>query len=175
VHPLKTFADPAQAVRTFAGTHCAAEGDRAALDMLTAAFEEIGARVSEIGAHSKTLYHAASVMVCNYLTALIEAGLRCYETVGIPRDSAINMIQPIVSETVENIFRLGPVAALTGPIARGDAQVIEGHMEALRALDPRLAAIYRDLGCVALDLAKPGGGADSDALARIAVLLKTTP
>jgi predicted short-subunit dehydrogenase-like oxidoreductase (DUF2520 family) len=174
VHPLKTFADPAQAVRTFAGTHCAAEGDRAALDVLTAAFEQIGARVSQLDARSKTIYHAASVMVCNYLTALIEAGLRCYHSASIPRDIAMDMIAPIVSETVANVFRLGPAGALTGPIARGDSQIVERHMQALGALDPRLAAIYRDLGCVALDLAKANASTDSDALARVAALLNTT-
>ena len=31
VHPLKSFADPGDAMLTFAGTHCAAEGDAVAL------------------------------------------------------------------------------------------------------------------------------------------------
>src|SRR4051812_48502101 len=83
VHPLKTFADPREAVRTFVGTYCAVEGDRAALDVLVPAFERIGGRVSEIDPRFKTIYHAASVIVCNYLTALLEVGLRCYERTGL--------------------------------------------------------------------------------------------
>lgn len=172
LHPLKTFADPASAVRTFEGTYCAAEGDAAALDVLTPAFEDIGARVSRIDPELKTIYHAASVVVCNYLTALLETGLRCYEKAGLPRDTALKMIEPIVRDTVQNVFELGPARALTGPIARGDESVVARQLDALAEWDPAVAHIYRDLGALAVDLAREQGGADADGLARIEALLK---
>jgi predicted short-subunit dehydrogenase-like oxidoreductase (DUF2520 family) len=172
VHPLKTFADSRDAVRTYPGTFCAAEGDRAALEVLIPAFERIGAQVSEIDASLKTVYHAASVIVCNYLTALMETGLRCYEKAGIARDTASAMIEPMVRETVHNVFRLGTVRALTGPIARGDEAVVARQLDALGAWDADIAAIYRDLGAVALQLAREQGEAESEALARIEALLK---
>jgi predicted short-subunit dehydrogenase-like oxidoreductase (DUF2520 family) len=171
VHPLKTFADAREAVSTFAGTYCASEGERAALEVLNPAFERIGGRVSEIDPRFKTIYHAASVMVCNYLTALMEAGLRCYETAGIARDTASAMMEPLVRETVGNVFELGPVRALTGPIARGDDRVVERHLEALTAWDRRTAAIYRDLGGVALELARAQDNLDSEALNRLDAIL----
>lgn len=171
VHPLKTFADAADAVRTFAGTYCAAEGDAPALEVLIPAFERIGGRVSRIDARYKTVYHTASVIVCNYLTALMEAGLRCYERAGVTRDTAADMIEPIVRETVDNVFRLGTVNALTGPIARGDDGVIRNHLDALGAWDERMQALYRELGSVALELARARGGADTAALDRIAAVL----
>jgi predicted short-subunit dehydrogenase-like oxidoreductase (DUF2520 family) len=171
VHPLKTFANPRVAVRTFAGTYCASEGERAALDVLNPAFERIGGRVSEIDPRFKTVYHAASVMVCNYLTALMEAGLRCYERAGMTRDVASAMIEPIVRETIDNIFELGPAHALTGPIARGDDAVVERHLEALTAWDLRMAVIYRDLGRVALELASVQSAVDSKTLGRVAAVL----
>jgi predicted short-subunit dehydrogenase-like oxidoreductase (DUF2520 family) len=171
IHPLKTFADPRDAVRTFAGTYCAAEGHPAALEVLTAAFERIGARVSEIDPRYKTIYHAASVIVCNYLTALLEAGLRCYESAGLARDVASHMIEPIVRETIDNVFRLGTTRALTGPIARGDDAVVQHHLEALKAWDSRTARLYRDLGGVALELARSQGDADPEAVARLISLL----
>jgi predicted short-subunit dehydrogenase-like oxidoreductase (DUF2520 family) len=171
VHPLKTFADPRLAVRTFAGTYCVSEGERGTLEVLNAAFERIGGRVSEIAPRFKTIYHAASVMVSNYLTALLEAGLRCYETAGISRDVAVAMIEPIVRETVDNIFELGPAQALTGPIARGDDAVVGRHLQALTAWDVRTAAIYRDLGRIALELAHAQGNADFEALRRLAEVL----
>lgn len=167
VHPLKTFAEPREAVRTFAGTWCAAEGDAAALDVLLPAFERIGARISSIDPRFKTIYHAASVVVCNYLTALMEAGLRCYEKAGLSRDTATAMMQPIVRETLENVLSLGPERALTGPIARGDDAVVAKHLEALAAWDAGLAALYRDLGRVAVDLARARGEAEAEALKRI--------
>lgn len=171
VHPLKSFADPREAARTFAGTYCAAEGDSGALEVLVPAFERIGGRISRIDPQLKTVYHAASVIVCNYLTALLETGLRSYEKAGLDRDTATRMMAPIVRETLENVLALGTTRALTGPIARGDHAVVAGHLEALDAWNARVAAIYRELGAVALDLAREQGEADSDALARIEALL----
>jgi len=164
VHPLKTFANPAAALRTFAGTYCTAEGDPAALAVLTPAFESIGARVSTIPAQSKTLYHAASVIVCNYLTALMEAGLQCYEQAGLPRVTASAMMEPLVRETVDNVFKLGPVSALTGPIARGDHAVVARQLAALQAFDPHIADTYRALGVMAVALSRAQGKADPAAL-----------
>jgi predicted short-subunit dehydrogenase-like oxidoreductase (DUF2520 family) len=171
VHPLKTFADSRHAVRTFAGTYCASEGDAAALEVLNPAFESIGGRVCEIDRRLKTIYHAGSVIVCNYLTALIEVGLRCYEKVGITPDTASAMIEPIVRETIDNVFALGPAGALTGPIARGDDAVVERHLKALSAWDAPSAAIYRDLGLAALEIARKQGSLDKETLNRLAAAL----
>lgn len=171
VHPLKTFAEPRDAVRTFAGTHCAAEGDDGALQVLQPAFERIGGRVSLIDARSKIVYHAASVIVCNYLAALIETGLRCYEKAGIARDIASAMTQPILRETLDNVIQLGPAQALTGPIARGDAAVVARHVQALDAWDTNVAQIYRQLGQAAVGLARAHDEVDAEALDAIEALL----
>ena len=167
VHPLKSFADPAAAAQTFRGTHCAAEGEAAALAVLRPAFERIGGVVSEIDPGFKTIYHAASVIVCNYLTALLETGLRCYEKSGFERETALRMMEPLVRETLDNVFKLGTVEALTGPIARGDHAVVAHQVDALGAWDSRIAAIYRQLGAIAVELAQAQGKADADALAAI--------
>ena len=171
VHPLKSFADSAIAAKTFDGTYCAAEGDAAALAVLRPAFERIGARVSDIDPAFKTIYHAASVIVCNYLTALLETGLRSYEKAGSKREDALRMMEPLVRETLDNVFKLGTVQALTGPIARGDHAVVARQVDALAAWDPRVGAIYRELGTVAVELARAQGQADVTALAAIERLL----
>jgi predicted short-subunit dehydrogenase-like oxidoreductase (DUF2520 family) len=172
VHPLKSFADPRDAVNSLAGTYCAAEGDRAALDLLRPAFERIGARVSEIEPQFKTIYHAASVIVCNYLTALLETGLRSYEKSGLTRDAALKIMEPLVRETVDNVFKLGTVKALTGPIARGDYDVVARQLEALSVWDTHIGGLYRELGVVALELARAQGEAEAGALAKLEEMLK---
>lgn len=172
VHPLKSFADPALAVKNFKGTYCAAEGDAAALAVLSPLFEQLGARIAVIDPVGKTLYHAASVLVCNDLTALMEAGLRAYEHAGIARDTAHVMMEPLVRETLDNIFALGTVRALTGPVARGDVDVLERQLAALNTLDRRIADAYRALNHIALDLARAQGGASAAALEAVAAILK---
>jgi predicted short-subunit dehydrogenase-like oxidoreductase (DUF2520 family) len=172
VHPLKSFADPRDAVRSFAGTYCTADGDRAALQVLRPAFERIGAIVAEIEPHFKTIYHAASVIVCNYLTALLDVGLRCYEKSGLERETAMRMMEPLVRETVDNVFKLGTVKALTGPVARGDHTVVARQLKALAAWDARIGEIYRELGAVALELSRAQGEASGAALAQLRRLLE---
>lgn len=154
VHPLKSFAEPATAVTTFAGTYCTAEGDRAALDALVPMFERVGGRVTEIRSEAKTLYHAASVIVSNDLVALMEAGLRCYEQAGFGRDTARAMMAPLVRETLENVLKLDTAKALTGPVVRGDAGVIEKQLAALANGDPLVERVYRELGRVAVEVAR---------------------
>lgn len=172
-HPLKTFADPGYAAGSFPGTYVALEGDRKALKILRVALRKIGGRVFEIEPQHKVLYHAGSVMVCNYLTALLESGLACYEAAGIRLDTAYKLMEPLVRETVDNVFRVGTVRALTGPVARGDDAVVARQAEALARHDRRLGVLYRELGLVALDLARSKGEAEPRKLARVARALKS--
>jgi predicted short-subunit dehydrogenase-like oxidoreductase (DUF2520 family) len=170
VHPLKTFAG-AGTERDLDGVFCAAEGDADALVVLRPAFERLGATVSDIDPRFKTIYHAAGVMVCNYLVTLIEAGAACYQKAGYAQADALHVMEPLVRETLDNVFKLGTVRALTGPIARGDAQVVARHIEALRGWNPQLAALYTDLGNATIELARKKGDASVAALAEIERML----
>jgi predicted short-subunit dehydrogenase-like oxidoreductase (DUF2520 family) len=154
VHPIKTFADAGQAVESFAGTYCSAEGDAGALAVLRPAFERIGANVFDIDPGMKPIYHAGGIFACNYLAALIEVALRAHEKAGIPRDASLAALEPLVRETVDAIFERGPARALTGPISRGDAATVARQVARLREWDRGLAELYRGLGLQAVALAE---------------------
>lgn len=171
VHPVKSFAQPGVCVTDFAGTWCGIEGDPAAVDFLSGAFRAIGGEIFTLDPRFKTVYHAGSVMVCNYLTALIEAGARAYQKGGVPREQAFQVMEPLVRATVENVFRSGTAQALTGPIARGDAAVVSAQLEALEAWDGEMARLYRDLAVVALEISRRRGQASDSGLAALAKLL----
>ncbi|NQT14036.1 MAG: DUF2520 domain-containing protein [Planctomycetes bacterium] len=172
LHPVKSFADPATASKTFAGTFCALEGDPQACDVLRDALRPCRATTFPVDPEFKTIYHAATVIVCNYLVALMEVGLKCFEKSGISRETAEKIIEPIVRGTIDNVFRLGPVQALTGPIARGELSVVEAEAEDLCAWDDLIGRIYRELGHVAVDLSAAQGTASPDALAAIEQALR---
>ena len=161
-------------MKTFAGTYCAVEGDREAREALTSIFEPLGAITFQLNPDAKAIYHAGTAVVCNYLVALIEGGLRCFEKAGVPRQTAMKVIQPIVQETVDNIFKLGPIHALTGPIARGEPSVIERHAEALGNSEAVLEAIYRALGRFTIEMSRERGEAANEALLKIEELLTRT-
>jgi len=145
IHPIRSFARPEQVVREFAGTWCGAEGDRRALDALSPAFAAIGARLVEIASDKKVLYHAAAVFACNYLVTLQDVAQRAYIEAGIAPEVALSMLEPLVRETVDNVFKLGPAAALTGPIARGDLGTVGRQQQAVSDWNQAYGKLYREL------------------------------
>jgi predicted short-subunit dehydrogenase-like oxidoreductase (DUF2520 family) len=157
VHPIKTFTDAELAVQSFAGTFCSAEGDAGALAVLKPAFEKIGARVFDIDAALKPVYHAGGVLACNYLVALVEAALRAHEKAGIPRKASLKALEPMVRETVDAIFDKGPEKALTGPISRGDVAAVRRQLAMVAGWDPGIGELYRGLGLIAVELAERDG------------------
>ncbi len=52
------------------------------------------------------------------------------------------LLKPLIAETTAKALDISPLAAQTGPAARGNLKVIEKHLELLKD-DPRLQEIYR--------------------------------
>ena len=145
IHPVRSFADPAAVAAAFDGTWCGVEGDAAALAVLAPAFEAIGARLVTIDAAAKTVYHAASVFASNYLVTVLDAALRAYAAAGVPPEVARQLARPLASETLNNVFRLGAPAALSGPVARGDMATVARQQAALQDWDAPTSALYAAL------------------------------
>ncbi|WP_338846095.1 DUF2520 domain-containing protein [Massilia sp. W12] len=142
VHPIRSFADTATVYAQFEGTYCSLEGDAHAQNQLQDALRRIGAQVLLIDGAHKALYHAASAIACNFMSTLLETAYQNWEKAGLTREQAERVATPLVRETLDNILRMGPAAALTGPIARGDWQTVDKHRAALAQANPQHAALY---------------------------------
>lgn len=164
VHPVKSFAEPSLAITNFNGTFCGVEGDEEALHLLEECFQTIGGKVFRINTDKKAMYHAATVMACNNLVALMEASTSMYIDAGLDRSQALKVMEPIVRGTITNVFALGAVPALTGPIARGDGGTIKKHIDALASDDGMLKGVYCSLGKWALELSRKQGCATNESL-----------
>lgn len=160
VHPIKSFAEPLRAAAGFCGTYCGVEGEPAATERLIPLFEKIGGLILPLQAETKILYHAAMSIGANYLATLMQMSLDTLERAGLPPATGLKLLEPLVRDTLDNIFSLGPAEALTGPIARRDDGVVRRHIEALQAWRPELADLYRDLGLRTLQLAQDRAAAD---------------
>jgi len=145
VHPVRSFADPESVAAAFDGTWCGVEGDADALALLAPAFEAIGARLVPIDAAAKTVYHAASVFASNYLVTVLDAALRAYVAAGVPEEVARELARPLASETLANVFRLGPAVALSGPVARGDLATVARQQAAVAHWDAPTGRLYAAL------------------------------
>jgi predicted short-subunit dehydrogenase-like oxidoreductase (DUF2520 family) len=116
---------------------------------------EIGGEPFRVREDARTLYHAALAHASNHIvTVLLDAveALRAalwgqellgQELVGdAPGGVAERVIGPLARASLENSLQRGQVA-LTGPVARGDAAAVAGHLRALAEVDPQLAQAYR--------------------------------
>lgn len=154
LHPVQNFASPEASIRQFEGTWCALEGDSAATRILRQAVAAVGGKLIAIAPHQKTLYHAGAVMACNYFVALLDVSLDILRTAGISREQGAALLTPILRATVDNVLEQGVDQAMTGPISRGDVEIIERHISELERLGPESVSVYRELGRATLAVAR---------------------
>ncbi len=162
MHPLQTFPDVAAAVEKLPGTHFFCEGDSDALGKVQTFVEAIGGLYTEIAPGAKGLYHAAAVMACNYLVTLIDTSMSLAHAGGIDKGEFLKALAPIMRATVDNIISHGPQKALTGPVARGDAETVTTHIEAMRQLKDEYGILYRVLGMQTVYVAMQNGYISSE-------------
>lgn len=158
-HPLQTIADPSSAAERLAGCYVGIEGEDRALAMGKRLAAILRMHPVEIATERKAVYHAAAVFAANYTVALAGIAGRLARSAGVPSDVAAQLYRPLMEGAVSNL-ELGPAAALTGPIRRGDVATIRAH---LAALDPADRQLYRALGLAALRLAREAGLAEQPA------------
>jgi predicted short-subunit dehydrogenase-like oxidoreductase (DUF2520 family) len=134
-HPLQTFtgspADPGR----FEGATFAVEGEgegRWAAERLALA---LGGRPVPVPPGARGLYHLAASLGANGLTGLVAASRDALVAAGFDPGEALEALGPLLRSALEEALRLGPEAALTGPVARGDEATIERHRRALLSWD----------------------------------------
>lgn len=154
-HCLLSFASPASALAQFAGTPCALEGDAAATQTLTPAFEQVGARCFALAAGDKLLYHAGAVFATNFLPVLQSVAQQLWRDSGMPADMVAPLQDSLLKNSVANLLSLGPKGALTGPAARGDLALVQRQAQAVRQWDATCGAAYLALSDLAARLALP--------------------
>lgn len=157
IHPLQTFSDvvtdPAKLQGAVFGITAEGEAKEVAEELV----KTLGGEAVEVRDEDKVLYHVAAVVACNYLYALIYAAIKVYEKVGFNEEKAWKGIKPLAQRTLENTDAVGVVAALTGPIARGDVKTVKLHLAALEENFPEMLSLYRELGKLTAQMAKKKG------------------
>ncbi|OBI44719.1 oxidoreductase [Mycobacterium kyorinense] len=156
IHPAMTFTGSDEDIGRLAGT---CFGVTAADDVGYAIAQslvlEIGGEPFRVREEARTLYHAALAHAGNHIVTVIgdaldalRSSLSGQELLGQqlvdnqPGGLAERVLGPLARAALENTLQRGQ-AALTGPVARADADALAGHLSALTALDPWLAQAYR--------------------------------
>jgi predicted short-subunit dehydrogenase-like oxidoreductase (DUF2520 family) len=166
IHPLQTFPDIGSALERLPGCSIAitAEDEEGYFlgERLAGDLEGVPFRLSD---ELRPLYHAAAVFASNYLVAASAIAESLWAEAGVP-DPARTMA-PLQRATLENVERLGPARALTGPAVRGDSGTIRRNLEALEAHAAELVPAYVAMARATLDLAERSGRLSSGARAAV--------
>lgn len=149
LHPLQAFASVDNALEILPGTHFGIEGDDE--EFGEGIVKDLGGIPHHILASQKALYHAGAVVASNYLVALASLAVELFSEAGFQKDEALESLLPLMKGALSNLEQVGLPQALTGPIARGDAQVVQGHLDHMPL---SLIEIYKSLGAKTLELGK---------------------
>lgn len=172
LHPLQTIADPDTAAARWRGAYAAIEGEPRAILEAERLARLLGLTPIRLPAGAKPRYHAGGVIASNYLVVLAALAARVAEGAGIDPALAARIYLPMMRGAMENLERLPPAEALTGPVRRGDVATVARH---LTALAPAERATYAVLGLEAVGVAEAAGLSADRAAALRAVLRAARP
>jgi predicted short-subunit dehydrogenase-like oxidoreductase (DUF2520 family) len=114
---------------------------------------ELGGTAVSVPEELRPLWHAGLAHGANHLVTLVASALDVVRATGASDPAAV--LRPLLSAALERTLQQGD-AALTGPVARGDAEAVAGHLSALHDHAPDQALLYRDLARATADrLADP--------------------
>jgi predicted short-subunit dehydrogenase-like oxidoreductase (DUF2520 family) len=170
IHPLQAFAPyEAGQANPFEGINMSVEGSPGAQALGKEIVKVLGAQAFTIPTRSKTLYHASAVVASNYLVTLEHFALELLMETGLNEEKAFDILEPLIRGTLANIKARGSAAALTGPVARGDHEIVSAHLKDLDEIRPEFSALYRLLGQHTLDIAGNQGleGTAAEKLSRL--------
>ncbi|WP_277211309.1 Rossmann-like and DUF2520 domain-containing protein [Isoptericola croceus] len=147
VHPAMTFTGTSLDLARLEGCTFAVTAPAAVLPIGQALVVEIGGEPVVVDETARGLYHAALAHGANHLVVLVAQAAQALEAAGIERPGRV--LAPLLGAALDGATRsadvrdgVGPgaIAALTGPVSRGDAGTVTTHLEVLGDLAARTGA-----------------------------------
>jgi predicted short-subunit dehydrogenase-like oxidoreductase (DUF2520 family) len=172
MHPLHAFGTAIADPEVLRGVYWCTEGDAVAKQVAGRLIGDLHGHVSEIQPEHKILYHAAAAVAGNLITGLMSVSFAMLAHCGIAPAQARAMLIRLSEGVLQRIKAEGEIAALAGPISRGDVATVAAHLEQLRPLPPVYEAVYRSLSRELVALAQRQGAAPLATLAAIEQLVQ---
>jgi predicted short-subunit dehydrogenase-like oxidoreductase (DUF2520 family) len=147
VHPMMSFVRGA--VPSLNSVPFALEGDIRAVRMAQRIAHDLGGEPFHIHAKDKIAYHAWGAFASPLLIALLVSAEQVARAAGQSAADARKKMLPILKQTLENYDRLGPTGAFSGPLVRGDAEIVRRHLQVLKRI-PNAKDVYLALSRMAV-------------------------
>jgi predicted short-subunit dehydrogenase-like oxidoreductase (DUF2520 family) len=150
LHPVMTFTGRPEDVARMDGIFFGVTAPDALRAVAEVLVMEMGGEPVFIDDDKRDLYHAALASAANHLVTLVSSASDLLADSGVPDPAG--MLAPLLYASLENALALGS-SALTGPVARGDAETVAAHVAAIRAAAPEALGAYLALARLTADRA----------------------
>ncbi len=150
LHPAMTFTGKPEDAAKMAGISFGVTAPDALRAVAEVLVMEMGGEPVFIADDKRGLYHAALASSANHLVTLVAAATDMLTDAGVADPAAV--LSPLLYAALDNALALGG-AALTGPVARGDAETVAVHVAAIKAAAPEALGAYLALARLTADRA----------------------
>ncbi|QFG22514.1 Rossmann-like and DUF2520 domain-containing protein [Actinomadura sp. WMMB 499] len=154
LHPVMTFTGRPDDVDRLAGISFGVTAPEPLRPVAEALVVEMGGEPVWIPEERRPLYHAALAGGANHLVTLVVEAMDLLRAAGVDEPGA--MLGPLLGAALDNALRLG-IDGLTGPVARGDAGTVAGHVAELGKVSPESRRAYVALARLTADRALAAG------------------
>ncbi|GIG27742.1 Rossmann-like and DUF2520 domain-containing protein [Cellulomonas marina] len=162
LHPAMTFTGTSLDLSRLVGCGFAVTAPAAVLPIGQALVVEVGGEPVVVDEEARGLYHAALAHGANHLVVLVAQAADALAAAGVHEPGRV--LAPLLGAALDGAVRSeqpdasgdrgpGALAALTGPVRRGDAGTVAEHLAALRALAARSGTVDVVAGYAALSRA----------------------
>jgi predicted short-subunit dehydrogenase-like oxidoreductase (DUF2520 family) len=154
LHPAMTFTGRAEDLSRLAGACFGVTAPDQLRPIAEALVLEMGGDPQWVEEEHRVLYHAALAGGANHLSTLVNESVDLLRRCGV--DEPERLLAPLLGAALDNALRSGD-AALTGPVARGDAGTVRAHLRELRAVSPHTVSAYVAMARLTADRALAAG------------------
>ncbi|MFC1490243.1 Rossmann-like and DUF2520 domain-containing protein [Candidatus Latescibacterota bacterium] len=151
-HPAQTFTMSSNPATVLKKICFDMEGDDTACSLGESIATDLGAVSIRLDPAHRIFSHLAMTAASNYTVSLMRIAEDIMAVAGIPNDKAGMMLHPLFSATANNISSIGTTGSLTGPVSRGDTDVLSKHFKALEDMDGNYRAVFANLAEIALKI-----------------------
>jgi len=145
LHPLRAFPAIEPEVAHAAGTFFALDGDAEARALGRRLAEAFGGTSAVVEGAQRPLYHWAASLAAGGAVTLLATAMAVGRRLGLP-DSALSGYGRLAEGAIATALASpDPALAITGPVARGDRETVERHLDALGAAAPDLLPLAVEL------------------------------
>lgn len=172
VHPALPFAGTRVDLERLHGTAFGVTSPELLRPVAEVLVMEMGGEPVWLSEQQRPQWHAALAHGANHLTTLVASAADLLRSAGVASPGQV--LGPLLGAALDGALRSGD-AALTGPVARGDAGTVRAHLQVLAEVAPDILPSYVAMARLTADRAIAAGRLDPDRAWALLDVLATPP